>query len=251
MGYMDCLIIIKWLTHYEDTSRASSIISAVINLFLGMGNVSEKEEIFDKNLQSKINLILLGLIIVAIPVMLLPKPLILNAQNKKAIKNEPKKEIIQEEVLNDSFDESRSVHLSLSDIPHRDETFNFGDVFVHQLIETIEYALGTISNTASYLRLWALSLAHAELSEVFIGYTLMAFVKMRIPFVSFFAFAIGYTMLAGITTGILMGMDVLECFLHTLRLHWVEFQNKFYKAEGYKYTPFSFAISFNSLHEQH
>jgi V-type H+-transporting ATPase subunit a len=80
------------------------------------------------------------------------------------------------------------------------------EVFVHQLIETIEFVLGTVSNTASYLRLWALSLAHSQLASVFYEKTLEAGVEFENPIVLFFV-QHGFWV---VTLGVLMSMDSLE-----------------------------------------
>lgn len=95
------------------------------------------------------------------------------------------------------------------------------------MIETIEFVLGCISNTASYLRLWALSLAHSQLALVFIDMSLKMAWNIRpdgspIWFITLISFIIWFPFMA-VTMTVLMQMDVLECFLHTLRLHWVEF----------------------------
>merc|ERR1719506_1698314 len=120
------------------------------------------------------------------------------------------------------------------------EEFEFGEILIHQVIETIEYVLGTVSHTASYLRIWALSLAHQQLSLVFFQKTIQPAMMSGSALTGLYIY-LAYGMWFGITVGVLLFMDVLECFLHTLRLHWVEFQSKFYKAGGVAFEPFKFS----------
>uniref|UniRef100_A0A0A9DK40 V-type proton ATPase subunit a n=1 Tax=Arundo donax TaxID=35708 RepID=A0A0A9DK40_ARUDO len=108
--------------------------------------------------QKELQILLLLLAMVAVPWMLFPKPFILKKLHKERFQGHTYRFLGTSEMDPDSEPDSAQA---------RHDDFNFSEVFVHQMIHSIEFVLGAVSNTASYLRLWALSLAHSELSTVF------------------------------------------------------------------------------------
>ncbi|KAK4606218.1 hypothetical protein RGQ29_000473 [Quercus rubra] len=220
-GYLSLLIIIKWCTGSQ-----ADLYHVMIYMFLSpTDNLGENQLFWG---QRPLQIILLLLALIAVPWMLFPKPFILKRLHTERFQGRAYGILGTSEMdLDVEPDSARQHH----------EEFNFSEVFVHQMIHSIEFVLGAVSNTASYLRLWALSLAHSELSTVFYEKVLLLAwgydnIVIRLVGLAVFAFA---------TAFILLMMETLSAFLHALRLHWVEFQNKFYHGDGYKFRPFSFA----------
>ncbi|KAL6508863.1 V-type proton ATPase subunit a1 [Orobanche hederae] len=221
-GYLSLLIITKWCIGSQ-----ADLYHVMIYMFL-----SPLEDLGENQLfwgQHVLQVILLLSAVIAVPWMLFPKPFILKKLYAERFQGQTYGILRNSDVYDDEEPDS----VRQPDF----EEFNFSEVFVHQMIHSIEFVLGAVSNTASYLRLWALSLAHSELSTVFYEKILLLAwgydnLIIRLVGLAVFAFA---------TAFILLMMETLSAFLHALRLHWVEFQNKFYSGDGYKFRPFSFA----------
>ncbi|KAE9551407.1 hypothetical protein FO519_005387 [Halicephalobus sp. NKZ332] len=193
------------------------------------------------------------LVIVAvacIPIMLFGKPIWQSLCGpRKPRLREPRKthrsvrvQLESEEIELIPANEGKNGQLAKSSKLPSNEDHEGSDVMVHQAIHTIEFVLGCISHTASYLRLWALSLAHSQLSEVMwhmvLGpaFHVDGILGTIVLFVLFFIFFI-------MTVAILVLMEGLSAFLHAIRLHWVEFQSKFYEGTGQKFVPFDLELA--------
>lgn len=154
-GYLVFLIFYKWSVPWVALGKpAPSLLTTLINMFMAPGSVALPEnaelQLFEGQANIEMALILVAL--VCVPLLLFPIPFLESAEHEAKLK----KKLAYKQLEGDSREEEPDEH-----------EFSFGDAFVHQAIHTIEFVLGSISNTASYLRLWALSLAHSQLSELF------------------------------------------------------------------------------------
>jgi V-type H+-transporting ATPase subunit a len=184
-GFMDMMIIIKWLVNWDLKvgAKPPAIITNMITMSLsfGVSTAGETDLIFN---QTKIMQMLLIIALITVPMMLFVKPIYLHKVASREDHKEQKLSVVQQ------FDEEvryHSINRDSDDVPvhshhHKHhKKHSFGDIFIHQLIETIEFVLGTISNTASYLRLWALSLAHSQLAKVFFDNTIKKVLQGGLP----------------------------------------------------------------------
>lgn len=278
-GYMIFCIVYKWLSEWPDGSNPPALTSLLIQMFLSPGSLSSESYLFNNiALQTNLQLALFAICIISVLWLAVAKPVYEVVQLKKAAKKglphgvpifsghaalhdaapaSPETDLAKHDADTDEVqadkvsllaedNKSARAHGSSrkTDQDDDDESHGVGDIVVHQVIHTIEYVLGAISHTASYLRLWALSLAHAQLSEVFyeqlftISYGLVIsgnkWVDGIVQGISFF---VTYSAWFGVTIGVIILMEALSAFLHGLRLAWIEFNSKFYQAEGYIFEP--------------
>eukprot|EP00756_Hemistasia_phaeocysticola_P030195 Hpha_TRINITY_DN16277_c1_g1::TRINITY_DN16277_c1_g1_i1::g.12131::m.12131/K02154/ATPeV0A, ATP6N; V-type H+-transporting ATPase subunit a len=224
-GYMCIMIIRKWITPWNNSNNAPNVLETMTNFFLSpgkyplydakacadTGDCSGYELLFSG--QTGLQTALLLIAFLTVPLLLFPTP-ILEWRRKKELEEQGRHE--------------------------EADKMDMQEVVIKQVIHCIEYVLGCVSNTASYLRLWALSLAHAQLSDVFWKFAFMATLETAEGAGGGIAMYVTFAVWFTVTIGVLIVMEALSAFLHALRLHWVEFQNKFYAGDGRKFSPFSF-----------
>lgn len=191
--YMTLLMFIKWVRYSAandgrfSESCAPSILITFINMVLFKSPDTPKESICDPYMfggQAYIQKALVLLALACVPWMLLAKPFHIMKTRKEALVSRGFFCVCYTKVtMTEHFIHSQ--HQPIMPVENGDaegglnqenlartgehggqggehEEEEMSEIFIHQGIHTIEYVLGSVSHTASYLRLWALSLAHAR-----------------------------------------------------------------------------------------
>ncbi|EDW08799.1 V-type proton ATPase 116 kDa subunit a1 [Drosophila mojavensis] len=265
--YLVFLIFFKWLMYggLKQSPYNSACAPSVLITFIDM-MLMKNTELEDKNCNQGMfpneRILEYALVFVAfamVPVLLAGKPIYLTCRQRQLMKNRRKKQDTEElhrssrntikemrSSLRYTIDFEESDRRSVPKLNTLDDAleFDMSEIWIHSGIHTIESVLGSVSHTASYLRLWALSLAHSQLSDVLWNMVLEKGLKNKLPIyagvpiltAAFFIWSI-------LTVAILVMMEGLSAFLHTLRLHWVEFQSKFFNGAGEPFRTFYFPPS--------
>lgn len=215
-GYLSILIIAKFINPFNQ-----SIINTIVTMFTDPFN---KTGMFYPG-QFYIQMLLLSIFILSVPWMMVSYPIVClmkKRKQKRMLINQNENKI------------NKNLEMKSDNIAHNEhEEESLMDTAIHTGIETIEFNLGLISNISSYLRIWAVSLAHSQLTSILHTYTLGSQfnILIKICLVPFW-FAV--------TFALMICLEGLSASLHAMRLNWIEFNSKFYVGSGRKFRPLSF-----------
>uniref|UniRef100_H2ZFW8 V-type proton ATPase subunit a n=1 Tax=Ciona savignyi TaxID=51511 RepID=H2ZFW8_CIOSA len=218
IGYLCMCILYKWsVWTVAQSNTAPSLLIGLIDMYM-LTDPKSNNRVPLYTGQYQVQIFLVIVTVLCVPWMFLSKPYILYKRSKQK-----KGSMMEAGGLDSQSDDDVAIlHHENNDANYgkqEPESFDMSEVIIYQAIHTIEFCLSCISHTASYLRLWALSLAHSELSEVLwsmVMHTGLATSGTSGAILSFFVF----WFFSSLTVSILLVMEGLSAFLHAIRLHW-------------------------------